>query len=157
MTRRKDFWGFVEKGPACWLWIGGGDIYGRYTPSGRLSMGAHRWAWELTSGPIPSGLRVLHRCDTPKCVRPDHLFLGTSSDNTRDMHAKGRWHAGNQKGERNGRARLSDVQVAELRSLYVRQNRWRSRTGMTQSELAQRFGITQAWVSAIVRGVRRSM
>lgn len=51
---------------------------------------AHRWAWAQRHGPIPAGMYICHRCDTPRCVNPDHLFLGTPSDNTRDAIAKGR-------------------------------------------------------------------
>ena len=53
-------------------------------------MYAHRVAWMLAHGPIPRGMNVLHRCDVPRCVNPDHLFLGTQHDNVRDMIAKGR-------------------------------------------------------------------
>ncbi len=78
--------------PGCWLWMGstrsGG--YGGFHVGGTTKVGAHRYAYERANGPIPHGLWVLHRCDTPTCVRPDHLFLGTAIDNYRDMVAKGR-------------------------------------------------------------------
>jgi hypothetical protein len=51
---------------------------------------AHRAAWAVANGPIPTGLCVLHKCDNPKCINPDHLFLGTIADNCHDRHAKGR-------------------------------------------------------------------
>lgn len=63
--------------------------YGGLMRDGK-DMQAHRLVWELTFGPIPPGICVLHRCDTPRCVRPEHLFLGTLSDNAQDMHNKGR-------------------------------------------------------------------
>jgi hypothetical protein len=52
---------------------------------------AHRFAWQMMRGEIPKGLNVLHRCDNPKCVKLDHLFVGTQADNVADMWAKGRW------------------------------------------------------------------
>lgn len=78
----------------CWEWIaktvtdfGYGSI-----GSGRgvSPFKAHRVAWALKNGPIPKGMCVCHRCDNPPCVNPDHLFLGTKKDNTRDMVSKGR-------------------------------------------------------------------
>lgn len=57
---------------------------------GGKSKYAHRLMWEEVNGPIPHGMCVLHRCDNPPCIRPDHLFLGTKADNVRDMIAKGR-------------------------------------------------------------------
>jgi len=67
------------------------------TPTGYAMLGrkgrklyAHRVAWEEANGPIPEGMCVLHRCDNPPCVNPEHLFLGTHRDNTQDMLAKGR-------------------------------------------------------------------
>ena len=82
------FWDKVKKTPACWVWAGVTFRNG-YGQFGRHSL-AHRIAWELMYGPIPAGLCVLHRCDNPPCVRPDHLFLGTVADNNHDMCAKGR-------------------------------------------------------------------
>ena len=80
------FWPKVQKSDGCWLWIAGGDSetgYGRIRAGGRgtTQLLAHRAAWELTNGPVPDGLWVLHHCDTPRCVRPDHLFLGDHADN----------------------------------------------------------------------------
>lgn len=84
----------VERGPGCWLWKGARQPngYGRFSAysKARKTQMAHRWAWILANGPIPDGMRVLHRCDNPPCVNPAHLFLGTDSDNMRDCVAKGR-------------------------------------------------------------------
>jgi HNH endonuclease len=94
------FWKYVQVGDddACWLWTGS-TVTGGY---GRLAVGsrkdgtrrierAHRIAWELDNlQVVPQGLFVLHRCDTPACVNPSHLFLGSHQDNLRDAEAKGR-------------------------------------------------------------------
>lgn len=86
------FWAKVDKGDGCWEWTGGraNRGYGHVEPVRGQNRSAHRVSWELTNGPIPDGLWVLHRCDNPPCVRPSHLFLGTHADNMRDMEAKGR-------------------------------------------------------------------
>ena len=75
----------------CRLWIGANrpSGYGRVV-CGNKTLTAHRVAWETFVGPIPPGMDVLHSCDNPPCVNPDHLFLGTDLDNVRDMIAKGR-------------------------------------------------------------------
>lgn len=84
---------FVRESDGCWEWTGGrgrfGLGYGLFSAGGHR-VGAHRFAWEMVHGPIPVGLQVLHRCDNILCVNPAHLFLGTRSDNMRDMVAKGR-------------------------------------------------------------------
>lgn len=89
------FWARVQKGDGCWEWQGTRIAHGY----GRLRVGservlAHRYSWRITNGPIPAGMSVLHRCDNPPCVRPDHLFLGTQLDNNRDRSAKGRSYRG---------------------------------------------------------------
>lgn len=79
----------VEVG--CWNWTGfiNPKGYGQLSFK-RRTVRAHRLAWALAYGPIPDGLCVCHRCDNRRCVRPDHLFIGTNLDNMRDMVAKGR-------------------------------------------------------------------
>jgi len=90
------FWDKVDKSDGCWLWTAAlnPDGYGRFVVqmSPQKVRGAHRVAWELMNGAIPNGLSVLHQCDTPACVNPEHLFLGTQQDNVADMVAKGRWN-----------------------------------------------------------------
>ena len=80
----------------CWLWMGSIDSkgYGGIKVDGK-QMGAHRRSWVLANGPIPDRLHVLHKCDTPSCVNPSHLFLGTNYDNVQDMVRKGRARGGN--------------------------------------------------------------
>ena len=85
------FWAKVAIGDGCWTWTAAITAfgYGVIQWQGKKRP-AHRIAWELTYGPIPAGKWVLHKCDNPPCVRPDHLFLGTVIDNVADMVAKGR-------------------------------------------------------------------
>lgn len=95
LQRRGDpgarFWAKVEKTSGCWFWRGAAfrHGYGQFKIHQRVFQ-THRLAWEFTHGDIPAGLWVLHKCDTPLCVRPEHLFLGTARDNTQDAIAKGR-------------------------------------------------------------------
>lgn len=93
------FWSRVDGGADCWEWagsyIGGRDARSRYggVPTGRQNSKeyAHRLSWMLANAaPIPAGMQVCHRCDNPRCVRPDHLFLGTGSANALDKIEKGR-------------------------------------------------------------------
>jgi HNH endonuclease len=97
--------------------------------------------WTLTHGEIPEGMQVLHKCDTRPCVNPDHLFLGTNNDNVQDKIRKGRentpW------GEQVNTAKLTAEQVKEIRDLYAA-------GGITQQVIADRYGINQRAVSAII-------
>lgn len=93
MTPEARFWKRVEKTETCWFWKGThlSNGYAVISLGKRdVKMLAHRFSWALAYGPIPEGLHVLHHCDTPGCVRPDHLFIGTHADNMADMARKGR-------------------------------------------------------------------
>ena len=81
----------VRKTDGCWLWTASvvSDGYGQMW-LGRTMVRAHRLSYEIHKGPVPKGLFVCHRCDVPRCVNPDHLFVGTNQDNQRDSASKGR-------------------------------------------------------------------
>lgn len=127
----------------CWEFTGyvAADGYPRIYARGRGASLAHRVAWEVAYGPIPEGLLVCHRCDNPVCVRPDHLFLGTAAENSRDMATKNR--AARPAGERNPRARLTWAQVREIRA-----------ADGPSSRLAERYGVATTTVTDIRNGRR---
>lgn len=148
----------VQTGPDCWEWTGAGNTagYGVFRGSLGISAHAHRAAYRLFVGDIPAGLLVCHHCDNRRCVRPDHLFLGTALDNMRDAQAKGRMA----RGERNGwatqparmprgrsRRRLTNRQVGEVRAMLGE--------GLPGSEIARTFGVDTSTVSRIKTGSRR--
>lgn len=129
--------------PECWLWNAGKDKdgYGMFAiGQAHRASKAHRVAWELEHGPVPHGLCVCHRCDTPACVRPDHLFLATNAENLRDMAQKGRSQIGTK--HHNARLTESDVE-AILRERAA---------GDTLLAIATRHGIAFQTVSKIIHG-----
>jgi hypothetical protein len=94
MLVEERFWSKIDKKGEndCWLWTAGRDGvgYGQFKPRSYVRVGAHRFAYELTHGEIPSGLFVCHTCDNRLCCNPKHLFLGAAKDNQQDMARKGR-------------------------------------------------------------------
>lgn len=128
----------------CWEWMGytDGKGYGRTSFRGQM-LRAHRLMFGLFVGPVDE-VCVCHICDNRLCCNPEHLFAGTRSENIKDAKSKGRtWHP---TGDRNGRARLVYAQVTEIR--HARD------AGISQGEIAIRFGISQQQVSKIVAGKR---
>lgn len=141
------FWSHVQKGEGCWYWVSSKNPkgYGLFWVDGKYQV-ATRFIYSLLRGTIGCGLLVCHTCDNPSCVRPDHLFLGTSLDNNRDAKRKGRTAKGERhgskthpervpSGERNGRrtkpesyarlygemhhkAKLTVASVQEIRTRY---------------------------------------
>ena len=130
----------------CWLWTGGirpnskGVAYPRHWTDDRKSIGAHRFSFELVHGEIPQGMYVCHKCDTPLCVNPDHLFVGTHHDNMHDMVQKKRSFTG--RGEnKKGLAKLTNQQADEIRKI-----------NMSQTKIAVLFGVSQPTISRIKLG-----
>lgn len=134
------FWSRVSVSDrfSCWEWRCARDSkgYGMTTMCGFHRV--HRLAYESFNGPIPAGLIVRHKCDNPPCCNPDHLELGTQLDNVADRVARGR--NGSAKRSANGRAKLTEEQVA-----FIRANRGK----LLQRELGAMFGVAQAVVSMI--------
>lgn len=138
------FWPKVDKSGDCWEWTACKGVrgYGRFTVRhGESPQSAHRVAYELTFGVITNDLCVLHRCDNPSCVRPDHLFLGTRNDNVQDAMSKGRHPAG----ERNGHAHFTNAVVQEIRKRYAA-------GGVTQRQLCKEYGVTAGPMSELLSG-----
>lgn len=157
---RERFWKYVNKdGPTqphmttpCWVWVAQRNPqgYGRVRDPelNRVSL-AHRVAWRLAHGADPNELFVCHHCDNPGCVRADHLFIGTNTDNMRDAKRKGRVAHGPTsgaqrhpemlaRGSRHGMVKLTVSQVREIRAAVS-----------TQSALAERFGVSRTTIGKI--------
>lgn len=158
------FWMNVRSSKdGCWEWSGSLDNhgYGKIGIAGRTPR-VHRFSYELHYGKITGGLFVCHRCDNPKCVRPDHLFLGTNTDNMRDAFAKGRLRPPTPpprvladftpiassnlqwRGDRNPNATLSERAAIEVLR--------RVRAGESAMSLADEFGVSSSLISKIKRG-----
>lgn len=143
-TIEQRFWDKVDKTPGfgpwgdCWRWTGGCDEfgYGSLNRGGQKGRTAHRTSYELNVGAIPTGLVVRHKCDTPSCVRPDHLETGTHQDNSDDQVARGRQRA--PKGEESPRAKLSEKQVVAIHG-----------DPRSQRAIADDYGISQSAVMMI--------
>lgn len=152
------FWARVVKSTdGCWLWAGitNWQGYGRLSVNNR-AVSVHRFSYELNVGPIPDGLLVCHHCDTRRCVRPDHLFLGTAQDNSDDAVVKGRMASGDRhglrkhpeavrpvRGEKNGSARLTTSDVLRIRAL-------KADGPVTNTAIAKEFNISPEHVRSIV-------
>lgn len=132
------FWPMVEKTEhGCWLFASGRRNkagYGRVAFNKKYHL-AHRVSWKIHHGEIPVGLYVLHKCDVPGCVNPDHLYLGTHLDNVRDMVVRGRCRPAILPGETHPNSKLKNEDVMEIR-----------RSALTAKQLAEKFCITRTHV-----------
>lgn len=130
MTREERFWSHVlKRGPDdCWEWCASKDNkgYGRFDFPGNKT--AHRYSYFLANGPIPALGFVLHKCDNPSCVNPNHLEIGTQLDNMRDASIRERCNPA--KGEASGMSLLTEEQVRQIRSLYKRGDKENNSTSL---------------------------
>lgn len=140
----KRFWQNVIKHPDDGCWERTSRLsplgYGRIKHNGEEIM-AHRCSWMMMNGPIPKGMCVCHRCDNPKCVRPDHLFLGTQIDNIRDMHSKNRQRG--PRGEKAALAVLTAELVTQIRTEYTA-------GGCTYRGLAAKYKVSGGTVNHLI-------
>lgn len=121
----------------CWEWQYAINQWGYGTIQGWL---AHRKMYSESCGDIPEGMMVLHHCDTPACINPEHLFLGTNADNMQDMKEKGRGRTTT--GENKWSAKITEPDVVRIREM-----RWNE--GMTNRAIAQVYPLSASQVSAI--------
>jgi hypothetical protein len=141
------FWRKAKQNGQCWEWQGHTkrNGYGSINVGGGRFRNAHRVAWELANHQlVPEGRQVLHNCDNRRCVRPDHLRLGTHADNMRDMQLRGRAGRHNKAcGEANARAKLTVAKVQEIRRQHI--------AGKTYAAIGRAFGVRYPTISLIVR------
>lgn len=138
------FWAKVaEEVEGCWIWTAALDPsgYGRFGTDGKKTRLAHHVAYYLEHGVDPQGRVVMHLCDTPSCVYPGHLKIGTHRENAQDKVQKRR-HAGQrQTGEAHGRTRLTDEQASAVMTLLA--------CGFSISSCARIFGVSTGPITAI--------
>ena len=140
---------FVDKiwlGDGCWNWAGSIDKlgYGTFYFKREKRVQAHRYSWEMFNGPIPESkthrkLNVCHHCDNPKCVRPDHLFIGDDAANARDKVNKGRHPVGTQ----TYNSKLTDAAVRKIRS-----------SNEFATVLAKKYNVCPSLIRGVKRGLR---
>lgn len=138
-TLEERFFAKIKKTESCWLWVGTlrPNGYGQIQEAGKNSrtLSAHRLSYELHKGAISDGMVVMHKCDNPACVNPDHLEVGTYKDNTADMINKGRKVVVAPRGENHVKARLTEQQVLEIRASSDRHVDWARRLGVDPSTI----------------------
>ena len=143
------FWNKVNKTETCWEWIAfkTKEGYGYFRHEG-ITKRAHRFSWILTHGEIPKELHVLHKCDNPPCVNPEHLFLGTDLDNSKDRGNKGRTSkVSRNKGSDHPNSKFTEKDIIEIR------NKYKSKM-YTQSDLAKEYNTVQGVISNIILNKR---
>lgn len=151
-TLRERFLAKIDKGPhprGCWMWKTRSNCisHATFAVTHTLKVGAHVASYRFLRGPIPEGMFVCHRCDTPRCVNPDHLFLGDHSANMRDAAAKGRLalqHSGRIKrarGHRHSQSKLTETDVRQIRKEVA--------AGVSLATLARGYGCSGTCIKYI--------
>jgi hypothetical protein len=140
---KKTFWEQVEKTDGCWLWTGRTDRcgYGIYNIN-NFCHKAHRYAYEQISKEKIGKKIAMHTCDTPKCVNPNHIMLGTHQDNQKDKFQKNR----QAKGQKIHTAKLTDNDIFQLRQRYKNEK-------ITYLQLAKEFGVCRDTIQKAIRGI----
>jgi hypothetical protein len=135
----------VDKTETCWVWTGNTSRngYGSIQSGGKGSatLSAHRLSYEMHKGQIPNGYVVMHSCDNPSCVNPDHLSVGTFKENTADMIGKGRKRTTAPRGADNGKAKLNDSLVR-----YIRQS------GKNTASIARELSLSANCIRSVRTG-----
>ena len=147
---RRRFWDKVEKLGAedCWPWAGA-TVKGYGSISGTSSVQryySHRVSWEIHNGKIPHGMLVLHHCDNPPCVNPDHLYIGTAQDNSNDIRSRGKHPFSGFRGEEMHAAKLTNAAVVGIWEMLM--------DGRTHKEAADAHEISETTVREISHGRR---
>jgi hypothetical protein len=133
------FWSHVEKSDGCWNWTASVASHGYGNAwDGVTVLTAHKLSWRIHFGAVPDGSVIMHTCDNPKCVRPDHLLIGTHVDNMRDMARKGRRRGCRYR-------RLTTEERLRIRELRAR--------GVSQKEIAKELGrdVKTIWIACRAR------
>jgi hypothetical protein len=146
----------VEKTDYCWIWKACIDIdgYGRFSDKAHNIRTAHRYSYFFHHGDIPHGMLVCHKCDNPICVNPDHLFIGSSKDNSNDMKAKNRAAKGQRhgsctkpekinRGNTHGMSKLIESDIPKIRNLIENKK--------TLREVANEFNVSRSSIHRIVK------
>ena len=149
-----NFWAKVTKTDNCWVWTAAQDRdgYGIYTINSaafKKWSRAHRLSYELSVGPIPKGLVVMHACDNPCCVNPAHLSLGSVADNNSDKLKKNR--QGRAIGTRNRQSKLTDAQVLDIKQRAIVGSRVGRSNGSNIAELAKEYQVCNDTIRLIAR------
>ena len=128
----------------CWIWKGSTNKqgYGRLKFKRKI-YGPHRLSYELYIGKIKKGLCVCHKCDNPSCINPEHLFLGTLSDNMKDAYKKGRMVIPYTPGEKHTSSILTDKKVIEILKMKKEQK-------ITDKKLGEKFGVNRRTINNII-------
>lgn len=141
----------IEKTKSCWIWKGGldKDGYGQFNfKENNINnhVRSHRFSYFLHKGEIPINMNILHKCDNPKCVNPDHLFIGTTQDNVNDRQRKGRSYNGDnllkiiKRGEENNMSKLKEKDIIEIRKLSAT---------LKQNKIAKMFNVERHTIHKI--------